>query len=469
MATLWDATKALARSFVFGPTEAERMALTVAPLTALERRYTSYDQLYGLPNPITLGTLVSGPGATQLYRDAFGQSDAENSAVVACLNVFVRAYNEVPLRHWRDSGDGNPIIVSPSPLDALLRRPNPHMTLRQLRGYWVWCKKAHGNAYLYKVRAADPLTGPVIELWPISPARIAPVRYKGSGDFISAYRYYPEGSSRYTDLDPANIVHFKAGIDDQNHMLGCSDLRRLAREIATDRRASEFANRLLVNNGAASLVVEYDKDAQVTREDAAQIKQQIIADFTGENVGSVAVLSPGGKANRMSLSPSDMDLGPLRDVPHALIAGVIGVPAILAGLPVGLDSATYSNARTLSEFFTESTLIPEWEDDSETLTHQLLSDFTAVPTDYLAYDLRKARALQEDEDALYTRLSTAAGGPFLTVDEARSRAGYEAATPEQVAAIAAQRQHTGTSAPATTDTVTPPAKGLGLVETRKVG
>ena len=420
------------QSFVYGPP-----ARTYLP--PIEKRDYGYAGRYELPNPIKLGTLISGPGATQLYRDAFGASDADNSAVAACLNAIARAYNEVPLRHWRHQGSNeDAAIVSPSPLDALLARPNPFMTLRQLRAYWVWCKQAHGNAYLWKSRAVNPDTGPVVELWPISPARIAPVRYKGSGDFISAYRYWPEESRKHMDIPVANIVHFKNGIDDENHMLGCSNLRRLAREIRTDRSATYAAERLLVNKGGASMVVEFDKEATITPEAATMMKAALVAEFTGENVGAIGVLAPGGKANQMGYSPRDMDLTALHRLPEERIAGVIGIPAIVAGLGAGLDRSTYSNVREAREMFTEQLLIPEWADDGETLTHQLLPDFTTAPGDYLAFDIRDARALQQDMDALYKRLTEAVLAGWLVDDEAREEVGRPALTPAQRAQLTAQ-------------------------------
>lgn len=461
MAGLWETIKLAGRSMLTIPPAS---AYLPPPGVATERRYTSYEERYSLPHPVALGTLVSGPGASQLYREVFGGGDADNSAVAACLGTICRAYNEVPLRLWRDAGKDGAVEVSLPPLDALLARPNPFMTLRQLRAYWQFCKQSGGNAYLWKSRAADPLTGPVVELWPVSPARIAPVRWKGSPNFIDAYRYWPESGRAHFDIDPANIVHFKLGVDDENHMLGLSNLRRLAREIATDRSATRFADRLLANKGTAGMIVEYDKEARVNQEEARQVKAQLIADFTGENVGAVGVLSPGGKASQMGFSPSDMDLTALHRLPEERIAAVIGIPAIVAGLGAGLDRSTFANVKEAREMFTESFLIPEWEDDGETLTHQLLPDFTSARDQYLGYDIQRARALQQDMDALYKRITEAVGGPWLLPDEGRNQVGMEKLTPEQAAMLAAQRPQraaTPTTGPQATE-----GRALELVERR---
>ncbi len=149
------------------------------------------------------------------------------------------------------------------------------------------------------------------------------------------------------------------------------------------------------------MMVEYDKDARVTREEAAQVKQQIIADFTGENVGAVGVLSPGGKASQMGFSPADMDLTALHRLPEERIAAV-------------------------------------------------------------GYDIQRARALQQDMDALYKRITEAVGGPWLLPDEGRGQVGLEPLTPEQAVLLAAQRPQRALSA----TTAPGEGRGLELVERR---
>lgn len=447
------------QAFVFGPPPGAIAALS-API---ERRDYGYAGRYTLPSPISVGTLVHGPGATQLYRDAYGESQADNSAVAACLNAITRAYNEVPLRHYRRLGDDSEEVVNPSPLAMLFRRPNPHMTLRQLRAYWQWCKQAHGNAYVMKVRAGDPLTGEVIELWPVSPSKMTPLRYKGSPNFIDAYRYY-YANGKYTDVNPVNIIHFKQGIDDENHMLGCSNLRKVAREIATDMAATRFADRLLANGGTASMVVSYPPDSNVTPEEAAVVKAALKAEFTGDNVGAIGVVNNGATATRMAFSPADMDLTALHKLPESRIAAIIGIPAIVAGLGVGLDAGTYSNFGQAREQFTEMFLLAEWADDGETLTHQLLSDFTTAEDEYLGFDIRDARALQTDENDLYTRLVLAAGGPILTVDEAREEIGRGELTPEQAAQLAPVAVAAPAAMPADMPNGTPQTRMLRLLE-----
>ena len=95
-----------------------------------------------------------------------------------------------------------------------------------------------------------------------------------------------------------------------------------------------------------------------------------------------------------------------------------------AGLGAGLESATYSNARTLRELFTENKLIPTWRNVSQELTHQLLKVDFLNDADLIAvYDFNNVRALQTDLNDTYTRLNIAVQGGWMSVAEARREVG----------------------------------------------
>ena len=103
---------------------------------------------------------------------------------------------------------------------------------------------------------------------------------------------------------------------------------------------------------------------------------------------------------------------------------MLGVPAILAGLGAGLDRATYSNARELREFFTESKLIPLWKMVAEEITQQiLLPDYETSQVAYAEYDFSEVRALQQDHNELFERINVGVQGGWVTVSEGRQLVG----------------------------------------------
>lgn len=365
------------------------------------------------------GMLVHGPGATALLDQP--RSGDGNSAVFACLRALSDAYIEAPLRVYRRLGPGQEDEQPEHPLAHLLARPNPAMSLRTLRWWVQYARHIDGNAYVRKLRAGDKRRGNPVELWPISPTRIE--LRSDNNLFISAYRYH-YAPGKWEDIPPENMLHFRLGLDDRDHRRGLSPLKRLVAHLTTDAHAQAWANSLLSNGAVPAGVLQTDQE--LTAEQADFVKARWQALHGNGNQGDVAVMGNGLKYTQVGFNPEQMVFRELHRLPEERITAVLRVPAIVAGLGAGLDQATYSNARQLRELFTEQTLVPLWELDEDTWQQQLLADFTNDPRFVVRHDLTDVRALQEDEDAKYQRLSRGVGGPFITVDEARADVGLAA-------------------------------------------
>jgi HK97 family phage portal protein len=351
-----------------------------------------------------------------------GRRSDHNSAVFACLQVIASSIGEPALCVYRVTPTG-PVELEDSPLDDLLDRPNPHFALDSLLGYLGVCLHVDGNAYWRKLRAGDPETGNVVELWPISPSRISPWTRPGSDDFITSYRYY-RATGRYEEISPTNIVHFRYGIDDADHRRGLAPLKRLWREISSDEQATRYADRLLANLAINGLTLAFDKDAPaITQAQADELKARISSAYGGDAVGATAVLSPGAQLTALGFSPEQMDLKTLHRVPEERISAVLGVPAIVAGLGSGLDHATYSNVEQAREAYTETKLLPLWKSLAAQLTTQLVPDFTADRTVMIAFDTSEVRALADDQNALAERLKTLVEAGIIDANEARAEIG----------------------------------------------
>lgn len=304
-------------------------------------------KLYRQPDfgaALKIGMLVHGPGATEAL--AGDRGSAGNSAVVACLAAITTAYPEAPLKVWSLKGDERTELPD-SPFALRLASLNPFMPPEVIWAYVQWCKRVDGNAYLRKIRAGNAETGNVVELWPISPARIEVVTTKGSGDFISFYRFHISPGV-HDDISPQNMVHFRMGLDDRDHRLGLAPLKALAREISTDEHASQFSDALLGNFAVPGLVAQMPSGVQLTVESAEEIKAKLSARFSGGNQGSVAVIDDGATLTTVGWSPKDLDLKDLHRLPEERISAVLQVPAAVAGLGSGIDATKVGAPQPLS-------------------------------------------------------------------------------------------------------------------------
>ena len=135
-------------------------------------------------------------------------------------------------------------------------------------------------------------------------------------------------------------------------------------------------------------MISWDLGSRHVVKNWTKIGQNIGQKFGGQNRGAPMVLSGAMNVEIVAFSPDQMKLAELRRIPEERVSAVLGVPAVLAGLGAGLDSATYSNTKELREFFTESKMVPLWSMVAQELTHQLLNtDFQGNDNEYCEYDI----------------------------------------------------------------------------------
>ncbi len=342
---------------------------------------------------------------------------ASNSAVVACLQTLGMSFSEATLMIRQQDKDGSQQELINHPFTMLMRRPNPYMSGDIVQQYIINAMHVSGDAYLIKQKNN---AGQLVALYPLMPEQVTP---KGNDDeLITHYEY--DTNNRNVMVMPQDMVHIRLGLDQTNHRQGFAPLRSVLREIYGDESAGQMATALLSNSGVPNVVISPKQDFGLTETEAEQVQRAFKQKVGGKNRGMPLVLSGSMDVKKMAFSPTELDIGTLRRVPEERISAVLGVPAILAGLGAGLDRATYSNARELREFFTESKLIPLWKQVGEELTQQvLLRDYEVSDDACAEYDFADVRALQTDQDALYTRMNVGVQGGWITIKEAREKVG----------------------------------------------
>ncbi len=389
---------------------------------AESKAQSNFNQLFGNDASVYGYNTSSGFFESDKLREIGDGSG--NSAVVACLNVLATSFSEPKLKIVRKGTDfGDKEYVKDHPLTDLYTRPNPFMSANLLSHYIVLALNTIGDAFLYKNRSAR---GKVLELVPLMPHLI---EVRGNEDkLITHYDYYVHGKGEKIQLPVDDVVHIRQGIDPNDHRRGHAPLKSVLREILGDEAAGQYAAAILHNMAVPGVVLTPRNDGYggPTREEAESISAMYKEKFGGQNRGAPMVLSGAMNVDIVSFSPDQMKLTELRRIPEERVSAVLGVPAILAGLGAGLDSATYNNTKELREFFTEQKLVPMWRTVASELTHQLLEpDFGKDSRIECEYDINSVRALQGDIDNLYKRVNGGVQGGWITIGEARKAVGLE--------------------------------------------
>lgn len=340
-----------------------------------------------------------------------------NSVVFSCLSVLTFAYPEPILRVYKDTGNGLEPLPN-HPLQALLNRPNPQMGQAELLQYLMLYKAIGGNCYFYKVRSQ---ARKVVEMLPLNDSQITPVA--GGPLPVSHYLWHNETTGQDEVIPAEDIVHLKWMPDPLSPARGLSPLVAAAREVDTDNAARRYAFTLLKNDAIPRVVITAPPGMTPLNIDERTRLENLFADkYGGDNRGKAAILG-GLDVKVLSLNLQEMAFEALGRVPEARISGNMRVPAILAGLNVGLDNATYANLAGLRKFFTETTLVPMWRMDADEIGSDLLPEFGNSDGLVVAFDTSNVMSLQEQVTDKRQWVDGAVTKGYMMVSEGRAALG----------------------------------------------
>lgn len=339
----------------------------------------------------------------------------DNAVVSIAVNWLVSNWHEAPIQIGRAARDE--FVPDPRhPLAVALDDPNPWYSGTELWAPTVLSMVVSGNAYwLIGSRNDGTPQFAYLPHFEVTPEG------GGNGLLVGRYRH-KNAAGVETVYPPEQIVHFRHGMDPQDTRMGLSPLASLIREVATDNIAATYSAALLSNWGVPPLMLSPKEQSGMTPDQQASMRESLRAVYSRDGTGKVAVLPAPFDVHANSATPKDMDLGPLRAVPTQRILAALGLSAMALDLPS--DDKTYSNYREAVESAWEKGVIPL----KTLLCQQLRRDarrWFGDPALDVRCDWSAVRALQEDQDRLYSRLGEAYKAGILTRADARARLGLE--------------------------------------------
>ena len=365
---------------------------------------------------------------TYTFKRLVEEGYAKNSAVFACVRVHANALPEPECHVWQIDGKDR-VIVPDHPLRQLFVEPNPHMDEVEFwERFWTYAAIG-GSAYIWIERSR---AGEVLHLWPMSRAQIAPI--PSASGWLAGYQYtYVQGDiERALYVPPEDILPYFWAVDPLKPLEGLSPLEAAARAVDTDNEILRYVYALLKNDAVPQTLVAL-KDT-VSADDLKDLRERFEEKYGGDNRGSAAIIE-GSEATitRIGANLDELAAETLHNIPETRIAGAFEVPAVLAGLNVGLQRAINANARELREFYTEQTLAPRWRKLGSMLTTRLLRrEFEAGPELVCAFDVSSVRALQEDRLAKMDAITRAVGPGWMLRSEGRAMMGHDSVPEDDV-------------------------------------
>lgn len=417
-------------------------------------RFGQFGGAYGANDPWGgLWRMLSG--STFDYRREAGIT-WENSIVASgvswVMRNFPRArlYVERPTGKVLENGESEYKEIPGHPLTMLFAKPNPYYSRSVLWKGIILSRMVDGNAYIYVNRNKF---GMPCELYYV-PHYTCSARWLGQEDSDTGF-LYPGQSSNYLNYwehrvdgridkwKPWDVFHWRDGIDPQNARRGLSPLVSVLREIAADNCASTMSASLLRNNNVPGLIVsaKETKDGTSSFESMTDVQTEKMREmakqkWTGDRAGELAVFPVPVDLNRMSWSPKEMDLAPLRTINQELVLAQWGLTKAVIGLGKDPAAGGKANATLKSQIAQayDSCLIPMQDDLAEELTFWGQREFGGIwqDGDRVAFDRSKISALQDDVNELHDRVRADWMADLILRSDARKILGM-AVTPEDEA------------------------------------
>ncbi len=346
-----------------------------------------------------------------------------NGMVAIGVSFLGDLFLEAPLVVQRRTADRNWQTVEGHPLEALVARGNDGMDGSALWRAVVLSYKVSGNAYLFiwPKRNGEPH-----ELIYLPDHLVEPRADRENPNglkLISHYRYTPPGGEPI-DLPPELVVHLRMGVDPQNPMRGLSPLAAQMREICADNAAGSYTAGLLSNFGLPTVAFSPKDNKAISPEQIQQFREKFEQRFRNEGAGRAGVIPTPVEVHQIGFSPEEMALSDMRTGPANRICAALGFDPMAIGLPS--ENKTYANYKEAREAAFENGILPMKSSIAQQMTVQLLAGRPGygLGRDHrIWWDFSEVRALQEDVDRLWSRVTKAWRSDLITRAEARRALG----------------------------------------------
>lgn len=353
--------------------------------------YTFNNSLTGRGNGNLLAILQKKlPSSNRDWRTEAGDLSL-NGIVAICSRWYLVNFNQVDFKVYRDF-DGQKQEIENDILDLLKDPMSGNATPSFVWSNFIQDYLLLGNAYLRKIRGVGDS---VIALEYLPADCIRPV---GDKSIAVQYYIYNVSGTEYR-IEKDDLIHWRFGRDTTDIRLGRSPITSVLREIASDNQASSTAYGLIKNGALPSIIIGPDANensVDVSPDDLRQIKEKLRQDFSGDQAGGIAVMSGPYKMDRVSFSPSELNLSEIRRLPEERIPAALGLNAMVLGLGAGLERSTYANYQQAQQSAWEDGMLPLLDSLCEIINTSLLFEFSPKPGDYVDYDVSGVKALSED-------------------------------------------------------------------------
>lgn len=355
-----------------------------------------YDEPYAIPGSYGLWGSRGGSMRQVLRLDS----------VYACVSYLANTFGALSAKVYRRFPDGSKEEASRHPLYEVLHyQPNELNSAFDFRHREQVHFELAGNAY---AEIVPDSRGPVGQLLPLDPQRMAPV-CKANGQIVFEYRrpdgqmkiYLPEELHRVNNLSLDGLS-------------GLSTISVWSDIIGGAMVLQDYANRFTANDSRPSVFLKYPQNVTLKPEAREDQRKQWESMQGGRNVGRVAIGDQGAELQVISVSNKDAQFIEARQFTVPQVARVFGLPPTKIGW---LEKASYSNVEELNIATVIDAIFPRAVRREQAIRRDLLTPVDRAQGYYVEFDLNVL--LRGNIEARYAAYTSGISAGWLVRNEPR--------------------------------------------------
>ena len=267
-------------------------------------------------------------GAWQRNEEIRADTVVSYGPVYTCVSLIACDISKLNLRLVAvdDHGIWNPIEATA--FSPVLRKPNRYQTRIKFVEFWITSKLIHGNAYVLKQRDNR---GVVIALYVLDPTRVTPLVTPSGDIYYELHRDDLSGVPDSNVIVPAREIIHDPMVCLFHPLVGVSPIFACGLAASQGLQIQGNSAVFFANGSRPGGVLT--APGEIGDEAAARIKEYWTTEFSGANVGRVAVLGDGLKYEGMAVNATDAQLIEQLGWTAKQIAGCYHIPAykVIAG------------------------------------------------------------------------------------------------------------------------------------------
>jgi len=242
-------------------------------------------------------------GAWQKNVEVTAENVLTYSAVFACVTLIASDIAKLGLRLVEVDKDGIWTPTENSAFSPVLRKPNRYQTRIKFIEQWIVSKLIHGNTYVLKQRDNR---GVVVAMYVLDPSRVTPLVAGDGSVYYELRRDDLSGVKPDTVTVPAREIIHDTMVCLYHPLVGVSPIYACGIAALQGLSIQSNSHKFFSNGSNPGGVLT--APGAISDETAGRLKAYWDANYTGDNVGKVAVLGDGLKYEAMAVNAVDAQL-----------------------------------------------------------------------------------------------------------------------------------------------------------------